>query len=50
MHLGSLSLSLSLSLKYFSWQELERHFFLVGYDGRYLVIILSIGLSMASLF
>ena len=36
----------SLFLKYFSWQDI----FLVGYDGRYLVIILSIGVSMASLF
>ena len=38
--------SLSLSLKYFSWQDI----FLVGYDGRYLIIIFSIGLSMTSLF
>ena len=30
---------LSLSLEHFSWQDI----FLVGYDGRYLVIILSIG-------
>ena len=36
----------SISLKYFGWQDI----FLVGYDGRYLVIILSIGVSMASLF
>ena len=38
--------SLSLSLKYFSWQDI----FLVGYDGRYLIIIFSLGLSMTSLF
>ena len=31
--------ALSLSLEHFSWQDI----FLVDYDGRYLVIVLSIG-------